>query len=124
MKNGPYELLVAPENYPGKKYRGRYAYAHHISYWTAFGVTVLPGQVIHHLNGDKMDNRIENLDLTTSSEHSKMHGKKKPYTINCVSCKKDFDILPSKYRTRLRRNKSSYVFCSTSCGAKFQFSKK
>lgn len=35
VKNGPYELVIAPEEYPGKKYRGRYAYEHRVNYWRA-----------------------------------------------------------------------------------------
>ena len=32
---------------------------------------------IDHINGDKLDNRIENLQLLTPSEHSLRHWKKK-----------------------------------------------
>lgn len=28
---------------------------------------------VHHINGDKRDNRIENLELTTNSDHRKMY---------------------------------------------------
>lgn len=31
------------------------------------------GEVVHHINGDKRDNRLENLQLMTNSEHMKLH---------------------------------------------------
>ena len=35
-------------------------------------------EVVHHINGNKSDNRIENLQVMTLSEHSSMHQKIRP----------------------------------------------
>jgi len=34
-----------------------------------------PGEVVHHINGIKDDDRPENLQVMTHSEHSKLHRK-------------------------------------------------
>lgn len=47
---------------------------HQLVFCEANGLTKLPdGYVVHHINEDKLDNRVENLQLMTTSEHMKHH---------------------------------------------------
>jgi hypothetical protein len=41
-----------------------------------------PSEIIHHKNGNPADNRIENLEITTHSEHRSLHARK--YSIEWV----------------------------------------
>lgn len=78
MKNGPYEMVVAPPSYPGMRYRGRYCYEHHAVYWHAHGVIPEQGQVIHHIDGNKRNNASSNLELMDVGEHGREHGSRRP----------------------------------------------
>ena len=69
-------------------------------------------EIVHHINGNKRDNRIENLQVMTQNEHNKLHKEKLPKIKICIECGKYFET-PIKHRGR---NK----LCSKECWFKHQ----
>lgn len=122
MKNGPYILVKAPEEYLGKKYRGRYVYEHHLVWWKETGQLVPDGYILHHKNEIKTDNRVENFEFLSSGEHSRMHGIERhlpPTKLSCTYCGEGFERDTRKYREHLRRGQTNF-FCSKSHAVKQQ----
>ena len=76
--DGLYILVRKPFN-PNADKHG-YVREHHLVMEKALGRYLKPEEEVHHLNGVKTDNRIENLQLVSSrSEHLKLEHKNGAY---------------------------------------------
>lgn len=81
--------------------------------WECFtGSPVPKNRVIHHINGNRKDDRFKNLQLMTKKEHDRIHHieQKIGKYLKCVICKKEF------YKPQWRLNKGHVgKYCSKKC---------
>lgn len=72
-------LLRLRKDHPLSDVRG-YVAEHRIVYEEHYKCCILPWTIIHHRNGIKTDNQVENLELTTRRCHPKIHftGRRRP----------------------------------------------
>ncbi len=67
-------MIPVPEDYEGKSYIGnRYIYEHRYFMEQKLGRLLRAGEVVHHKNGDKLDNRMSNLELLDRRKHNQLH---------------------------------------------------
>lgn len=72
-----YTLKWKPEWWTGRQ-GSNYVFEHQLVICEALGLTEMPKDfVVHHINGDKKDNSMNNLALLTKSAHGKLHKREK-----------------------------------------------
>lgn len=81
--------------YKKTKVAGRTRYVHRASVETLLGRSLSWNEVVHHRNGDKTDNRPENLEIMSRREHARHHMAINPVEKNCAVCGTMFAPAPS-----------------------------
>jgi len=101
VSKGDYNYSVVPEHPKATKFG--YVLEHRVILENYLGRLLDDDEVGHHLNGNKKDNRLENLDICLENLHKRYHSKKrgrKMAKLVCPQCKKVFvkDLKKPSYK--------------------------
>jgi phage FluMu protein Com len=118
VKKGEY-LYALVKGHPRATSNG-YVLLHRVVVENSLGRLLNANEVVHHKNGDKKDNSLENLEVLTAGEHTRKHG----YTqgvlmveLKCPNCKGIF--FRTKRESFLQKPPSKWTACSRSCRGSF-----
>lgn len=97
-------------NYRSLRVNGKKKLVHRYLMEQKIGRPLASNEYVHHINGNKFDNRIENLMIMNPKEHANLHNRKYQNEKNCVICGKIF--------TPRESNRKNAKVCSTECKCK------
>lgn len=105
-----YVLVYCPEHPNANKGGGKYIFEHRLVMSNYLQRPLTTDEVVHHINGNRADNRLENLELNTNSGHAKKHMSER--TIE----EKRRGAKPIVQSAERRRKPRTNITCACGCG--------
>jgi hypothetical protein len=122
-RGGGYHYCRTDPPHPRRNSSGLYP-LHRVKAENRLGRLLRKGEIVHHKNEIKDDDKLRNLHVTTNAEHARFHAlerRKMPILVQCPECNKSLELRPHIYRLRIKRNKSKVICCSPKCSWARQF---
>lgn len=120
-KGGGYRYCKTNPPHPRRNSKGLYP-LHRVLAENRLGRLLEPGEDVHHKDEDKANDVPDNLEVLPHAEHSRQHALETappPVRWTC-RCGVQFTLKPAQFRLRIKRNVSGEIYCSRSCGARYQ----
>jgi len=117
VKKGDYLYAVVP----GHPYSNKYGYVleHRIVVENHLKRLLNTNEIVHHKNGNRHDNRLENLEVMIDKEHNKHHTSSRGrmrVVLKCPSCGIQFE----RWKNNVHIGKDRiFVSCSKKCRSRF-----
>jgi hypothetical protein len=119
-RGGGYRYCRTDPPHPKANAKGLYP-LHRVLAENRLGRLLAVGEVVHHDDEDKTNDRIGNLKVETRSEHSRRHARKADLiALTCGACGTKFSLKPHQLRLRRKQRPKGALGCSRACGAKLR----
>jgi HNH endonuclease len=99
--------FVSSRGYRVVKLNGRWHYEHRLKMQVHLGRRLGPDDIVHHKDGNPLNNDLDNLEVLSPGAHSRHHNLKHPLVLVCENCGIEFTPHPS--------NRGRQRFCSHAC---------
>lgn len=121
VSKGDYLYAVVPDH--PKATKNNYVLFHRVLVECYLDRKLTTSEVVHHIDGDSKNNKLDNLALMEYRDHVRWHGaqnnRRTLVRLLCPTCQREF-VLP-KRKTHLNDKNRSFTSCSKSCGTKFSY---
>lgn len=121
ISKGEYMYAVVP-GHPNATKHG-YVLEHRVVMENHLGRLLGPNELVHHLNGDRKDNSLKNLQVMSREEHTRTHHRRREVgRFKCPQCGTVFVRGMADTRDKMGRGK--LIFCGRSCAGKWNSSRQ